>query len=717
MTEAGESHYEDEVGSDLAELAAAHGVATSYIGQDHDVHITPVAALRGVLAALDVDASNADSVAAALAEVRIRDWRRPLPPVVVVREGADRTVAVRAAATVEVELRCVLENGADLGACVALPSRRPGPSVDGVPMSETHFALPTDLPLGWHELVVDVHGGITSTTLVVTPVRLPVPPRSWGLTTQLYSARSRASWGLGDLGDLRELATWGADRGADFVAINPIFAPAPTEPREPSPYMPITRRFFDPLYLRVEEIPEYLEAPAEVRGGVDEIARSARATGIAVELLDRDDAWKAKSRALWDLFSTRSRPDHISGLDQFIASEGDPLLSFAVWCSSVETYGHDVSRWPRALADADVEGIREFADRHPDIVRFQMWLQWRLAEQTDAAQRAATAAGMSIGVIHDLPVGVDPGGVDVWTDRSLFARGVTIGAPPDLFNQVGQNWSLPPWRPDALVDRAYRPLRDVLRSALVHGGGIRIDHVLGMFRLWWIPEGSSPEHGTYVHYDHEAMLGIVALEAQRAGGVVIGEDMGTVQKSVAASLRERELLGTSVLWFERRNGKPKRPEDWRTDVLACATIHDIPPTAGFLAGEHIRLRNSLGLLAESEDAAYEKHRKLVQTWLGIARERGFLADGASPRDQVVALNALVLHSPSLLRGVALVDLVGEWRAQNQPGTYREYPNWRIPLGNDHGETVLLDDVYADASIAEFLTAIGAVPSQQVRPTT
>ncbi len=705
-----------EIAPDLAELAAAYGVATSYVGQDHNVHLVTSETVRKVLATLHIDASSNETVTLALAETQRARWQRVLPPVIVTRVGTPATIAVRVRADARVALKVRTEDGLEFGdVSVSQPwiaGYEPSGSALAEALGEVVFALPADLPLGWHHVIADVDGVSTESTLVVTPVSLPIPTRGWGLTAQLYSTRSRESWGVGDLGDLRMLAQWGAKRGADFVAINPIFAPAPTQSREPSPYMPITRRFVDPLYLRVEGLPEYQSATSDLRHAIDVLAIEVRDSDLSATLLDRDESWSAKSQALWDLYSLNLGATALSDnseLADYIATEGSDLRAFAIWCSCAEIYGRDSARWPDDLRRAAVDAVDEFAELHNVRIRFHMWMQWRLAGQIEAAQVAARGAGMSIGIIHDLPVGVDPNGVDVWTDRSLFAQGVSVGAPPDLFNQVGQDWSLPPWRPQALEERAYQPFRAMLHAVLRRGGGVRIDHVLGMFRLWWIPTGSNPHEGTYVQYDHEAMLGIIALEALRAGAVVIGEDMGTVQKTVADDLHERGLLGTSVLWFERKSGVIRPPDRWRADVFACATVHDIPPTAGFIEGEHIRLRTALGLLTEAVDDVNAKHQRLVKGWLSIARGKGLLPKRASLEEQVKALNALVLGSPSVLRGVALTDIVGERRAQNQPGTYREYANWCIPLGDAKGKPVFLEDIFASTATGDFLTAVGAGP--------
>ncbi len=302
---------------------------------------------------------------------------------------------------------------------------------------------------------------------------------------------------------------------------------------------------------------------------------------------------------------------------------------------------------------------------------------------------------MTIGLVTDLAVGVHPEGAEVWTLGPALARGLSVGAPPDAFNQIGQNWSQPPWRPDVLAQQGYAPYRAVLRAALRHAGGLRIDHVMGLFRLWCIPEGASPAEGAYLRYDHEAMVSILLLEAQRAGAFVVGEDLGVVEPFVRDYLAGRGVLGTSILWFETDDGRPRPPESWRELCLASVTTHDLPPTAGYLAGEHVRLRDSLGLLTRSVDeelAVFEAERA---TFLAELHARGLLSpDDPAPTEEetVAALHELLTRSPSRLLGVSVADLVGDRRTQNQPGTHREYPNWQIPLSGADGKPLLLEDL-------------------------
>ena len=332
-------------------------------------------------------------------------------------------------------------------------------------------------------------------------------------------------------------------------------------------------------------------------------------------------------------------------------------------------------------------------------------MQWLLDEQMEQTQEAAVEVGMRAGVIHDLAVGVAGEGADAWALQDVLAAGVTVGCPPDMYNQLGQNWAQPPWRPDALADAAYVPYRDMLRTLLRHSGGIRVDHILGLFRQWWIPEGSPASEGAYVAFDHEALVGILALEAHRAGALVIGEDLGTVEPRVEQFLYERGILGTSILWFERGpGGVLKEPEHWRGDALASVTVHDLPPTAGYLAGEHVRIRADLGLLSRPVAEERAADDAATREWLDLAVDRGWLDDAEADTDaQVVALHRIVAASPARLIGISLPDLVGDVRAQNQPGTDQEYPNWRVPLADGSGAAVALEDL-PDAPLLDDLIA-------------
>lgn len=696
----------------LAGLADAYGVATEYWSFFGERVTVPAATLRAVLAAMGVDAGSPAAIDLALAEVEASPWRALLPPSLVTRAGA-RPLVVHVADGHDLTLSLALESGEwrDL----AIPEQQPvSRDVDGTRVWRLEVPIPLDLPLGWHtvhawELRDGRAGRAASAPLVIVPDRLPGPPsrpekngRAWGLMAQLYSVRSRASWGLGDFADLADLAAITGARGADFLLVNPVHAAEVVSPIEPSPYLPATRRFLAPLYVRPEDIREVAYLPAAERKLIARARSAVEGANTDAGHLDRDATWIAKRAALELIHDAPRSASRQAELDAFVAREGQPLVDFALWCALEEHYdGQDRPEETRDIGSPLVARLRE---ELAGLVDFHVWLQWIVDEQAERAQSAALAAGMRIGIMHDLAVGVHPLGSDAWSLAGMYAHGLTVGAPPDMYNQQGQDWSQPPWHPHALAKVGYAPLRDMLRTLLRHAGALRIDHVIGLFRLWCIPSGHGPAAGTYVRYDHEAMLGVLTLEASRAGAVVIGEDLGTVEPWVRDELSARGILGTSVLWFEHEGDAPLAAERYRRDVLATVNTHDLPPTAGYLADEHVALRARLGVLEQSVDEALAEAARERGAVLDVLRSRGILAEAAGEQETVEALHAFIAATPSRLVGVALVDAVGERRAQNQPGTYREYPNWQVPLAGPAGEAVLVEDLAANERFAA-LTAV------------
>ena len=685
---------------ELTELARAHGVATEYWDWQGNHVVVSESTIVAVLAALGVDASSGDRARAALEAAELRSWRQVLPPVVVCRQGWTPWVPVHLDDGASVQVWLTLEGGGRREVRQVdrwVESRQ----VDGRAVGEATFEIPGDLPLGWHTLHARLEGGAVTTPLVVTPTRLTLPAaltgdhRAWGLMTQLYSVRSRRSWGVGDLADLGDMAAWAAaDLGADFVLVNPLHAAEPVAPMEPSPYLPTTRRFVNPIYIRVEDIPEVAYMSAAERQFLEWHGDDARALNES-DTIDRDAAWEHKQVALRHVFHQPRSARRERAFAAFCDREGQGLVDFATWCALADKLGLPWTGWPEELHDPHGEAV---ARMHHDIaedVQFHRWLQWVVDQQLEQVQHDAREAGMALGVVHDLAVGVHPEGADAWGLADALARDVTVGAPPDQYNQMGQDWSQPPWRPDRLEALGYAPYRDMLRTVLRHAGGIRVDHVIGLFRLWWVPAGKAPSEGTYVRYDHEALVGILALEAHRAGALVVGEDLGVVEPWARDYLKERGILGTSILWFEKdEGGAPLPAERYRELCLATVTTHYLPPTAGYLAGEHIDLRESLGLLTrplEEERAADEAARAEV---LEVLRERGLLREGGSPHEVIEALHRFLSWTPARLLGVAVPDMTGDRRAMNQPGTDEEYPNWRLPLADGNGKPVLLEDLMA-----------------------
>ncbi len=689
-----------EPSQQLRDLADAKGVATSWWDWRGEHRQVPAETLRAVLAAMGEETEE-ESLPAALERVRTAPWRRTLPPTVIQRQGTGARVPVHVTHGSQVALTVHLEGGGRRPLRQLAHDVAPR-EIDGRLVGEAAFELPEDLPLGWHEIVAegDGVGEGSRAVLVAAPERLELPTSlqqapARGLMTQLYQVRSRGSWGIGDLGDLAVLGAWTArEHGSDFVLVNPLHAAEPVAPMEPSPYLPTSRRFVNPVYIDVRDLPGAEALPEDVREQIASLGRLAGGLDT-VDRIDRDAVWSHKEAAL-RLAHRHLAPLHEEAMRALVEDEGRGLVDFATWCSLAREHGLLWrSRWPAELHDPDGEAVLRHRDRHRDEVDFHIWLQWLVRHQLDGVRRRLHDAGMGLGVITDLAVGIHPEGADSWALGDVLAQDIDVGAPPDQFNQLGQNWSQPPWRPDRLAEVGYAPFRDMLRAVLRGAGGVRIDHVMGLFRLWWVPDGAAPADGAYVYYDHEALTGILALEAHRAGALVIGEDLGVVEPKVREDLAARGVLGTSIVWFEWVDGAPRPPEDYRELCLASVTTHDLPPTAGYLDLEHVRLRERLGLLTrpvEEERAAEEASIEAVRRAL---RERGLLEDAAAPVGEVVrAMHEWLALTPSRLHGIALTDLVGDVRAINQPGTDEEYPNWRLPLAGPDGRPVLLDDLVA-----------------------
>lgn len=502
---------------------------------------------------------------------------------------------------------------------------------------EGHATLPPDVPLGYHRLRWDA-GAVG---LIVAPERCPSPPadRTWGWAVQLYSVRSAESWGIGDLGDLRRLARWSRAQGAGMVLLSPLHAALPVPPQQPSPYSPSSRCFRNPIYLAVDGV----DAPGEV----------AALNGL--RRIDRDRVWSLKLAALersWFAFGADA------DFDQYCDEEGPALAAYAAFCAIAEEHGGPWTEWPTELRDVDGPGVLAFVSAHLDRVRFHQWLQWKL-------DRQLLAAGEEIALVQDLAVGVDPYGADTWIWSDCFARHARVGAPPDEFNALGQDWNLPPVDPWRLREAGYESFIRTLRAGFRHAGGLRVDHVMGLFRLYWIPLGATPADGAYVRYPWQDMLRILALESHRAGAYVVGEDLGTVEPVVRERLRAAGVLTYRLLWFE-----PERPAEFPVDALGAVTTHDLPTIAGLWTGADIDEVTRLGLRPNLESFAATRDK--LRDWTGC--------DDAAPVDVVVArTHDLLAEAPCRLVTATLDDALGIEERPNVPGTTDERPNWSIAL--------------------------------------
>ena len=536
--------------------------------------------------------------------------------------------------------------------------------------------------------------------------------RQWGFAVQLYSVRSRESWGHGDLHDLAELARWSAaELGAGFVLVNPLHAAEPQPPVSASPYLPMTRLFTSPLYLRVEDIPEYAALPAADKAAIDRLAAPLREANNTPYLIDRDAVWTAKRQALQLISKVPLTGPRQAAYESFLAGRGRQLREWSDWCALAERHGADWRDWPPEVTSP--QRAAQVVAGDPVLAaaaEFHAWLQWHADQQLAAAQQTAVAAGMPHGIIHDLAVGVHPGGADAWAMQGLLVPGFSVGAPPDGFNQLGQDWSQPPWHPRRLAAANYQPLAELFDATLRHGGGIRVDHVMGLMRLWWIPAGQPPDRGAYVRYDHEASVGALAGAAGRADAVAIGEDLGTIDRWVSDYLAGRDILGTMMLWFARAaDGTPLPPARWRRACMATVGTHDVPPAPSFVTGDHVTVRAELGLLKAPLERERAETAAMLAGWQAALEAEGLLAPGQQPDASqfTVALYGYLRKTPALLLGVLLADAVGDRRTQNIPGTSSEYPNWQIPLCDGQGKPVLLEELPGIRLLREVCAAAGA----------
>ena len=515
--------------------------------------------------------------------------------------------------------------------------------------------LPPDLPLGYHTL--HLHGEDRSVRLIVSPGRCsPAPASSWGWAVQIYALHSAGSWGMGDFADLARLARWSAGLGAEVMVVNPLHAGLPVGPQQASPYYPASRVFRSPLYLR----PELVDG-AEGLEGLDAAAAAGRGlTGRGV--IDRDAVWQAKQPVLERAFQRWAATADADGLDAYRHAVGPSLDEWAAFCAACEVAGTDRRSWPAAFAspEAAVAAVAGDADLQRRA-EFHAWLQWQVDRQLQAA------GGQGVGLVQDLAIGCDPSGADAWLWQDTFADGLRVGAPPDLFAADGQDWGLPPFDPWRLRARGFGPFVDIVRAGLRHAGGLRVDHVMGLFRLFWIPVGQKAADGCYVRYPWQELLDVLALESTRAGAFCVGEDLGTVEPWVREALADRRVLSTRLVWFEE---EPPGPS-WPAQSMAAITTHDLPTVAGAWTGADVEDQRAAGLKA-AEDPVEELADKLSR-WAGLER-------GATPEDAVRAAHRLLAAAPSAVVTATLEDALVVERRPNLPGTMDDQrPNWRLPL--------------------------------------
>jgi 4-alpha-glucanotransferase len=702
---------------ELRRVADLVGIATRHVDALGVVHEPGEEVLSRLIAAFGLP-SDPKEAADALAE---EDRAAPfgLAPVhVVAHEAPAPALPLRLPAGVRgVEWHCRLEGGRECA----------GKS------NGAEFVLPAGLPLGYHRLTVTGAGAGAGTTaeidLVVAPDSCHLPDalqpgaRSWGLTAQLYGLRSARDWGIGDFSDLACLCRKAGALGAAAVGINPLHALFAAEPRHFSPYSPSSRAWLAHLYLDVTQIPGFAEDTAAQALAPGDIVAAARGT----ELVDYAAVAALKRpvlEALYRRFRTRERGRGSalgSAFRAFRREGGEALTAFTTFEALHEHFTNSGGpfswhAWPPAMRDPKSPAVAQFARAHAQRVGFFQFLQWQADRQLAAAAEAGRAGGLGIGLYRDLAVGVNPHGAEAWADQGLVVPEATIGAPPDALSRAGQNWGLAPINPLALRRRGFAPVIAALRANMRHAGVLRIDHVMSLQRLYWVPSGYPATAGAYVNYPFRDLLRLVALESRRHGCAVIGEDLGTVPEGFRETMQRASVLSYRIFMFERRDdGGFIAPGDYPPLAAASAATHDLATLKGFWLGRDIEWRRRLGLYpdaaAEATEAGERRRdrRQLLEALggeglLAPGRFAEFLPDDAEPAygaELGEAILAYLARTRARLMLVQLEDVAGEAEQANLPGTTEAHPNWRRRL------SARLDEVLVGPEMARVAALVAA----------
>jgi 4-alpha-glucanotransferase len=680
----------------LEQLAAYVGILPSYVGFDGTPVHTSTETRRAILESMGLRAESAAAAREQLAALQDDDLREPLDPVVVHQHGQENKLIVRAprrAGAVRWRIDVRSERG-------RVASREGLYDTSGPLEIET-----PDFGAGYYDVRLRMTSrraeSEVTQLLVVAPERCTVPRdllgerKAVGVYANLYSIRGDRNWGVGDVGDLETLSRWVASVGGSFVGLNPLHALL-NRGGDVSPYGPVTRLWRNPIYIDIDRIPEFcdpqlaLDAANELRTPEIEAALGPLRESSRVEY---QQAWAMKSLALDRLFSAfmelRSRHAthaRVTAFNKFVDRGGHWLDDYATWMAIAESRNEWTWKmWPAELQERGSEAVKRFAAEHSRRVDFHKWAQFELDRQLGEVADACRANGMEIGLYQDLAVGSSGTGSDAWAQRQLFRDGVTIGAPPDPYSDFGQNWGLPPIDPRALRRNRYRYFIQLVRGGFRHAGALRMDHVMGLFRLFWIPEGATGRDGAYVRYPADELLGILALESQRHKAIVVGEDLGVVPPEVPSAMHRWGILSSKVLYFEREDGGGFKPQSSYPELsLASVNTHDMPTIAGFWTGRDVELRRSLGLVDEKDSATVAAERDHEKRKL-LDRLRD---DAALPLHEHPPLDTagvpiikrglhdFLCNAPSALLALSLDDLGDEHEPINVPGVGTDkYPCW------------------------------------------
>ena len=688
----------------LGRLAAAAGIAPTWVDIAGGRHVVAPDTTRALLAAMGLGVDTPGDARLRLVELAAARERRRLPCVCVTGDGAAATVAIAddgRRPRFRGALRLTREDGTE----TMLPFRADDcpasatQAADGRQVAQRLFRLPP-LPAGYHALRFD-DDPEHPCRIVVAPPRCYLPPelragaRRFGVAAHHYALRRAGDQGIGDFTALAELAGATARVGGGVVGVNPLHALFAGERERASPYHPSDRRFLDPIYLDVERIPELAASPA-ARELLS--ARAGAIAGLAARTtVDYTGVWEIKRAVLAACFaafeSCPGMSPRIADFDRFVAAGGEPLRRFALFEAIAACHpGTPWTLWPPGLRRPDAPEIAAFAEQQRERVRFALYLQWIADGQLAAAARDAREQGLAIGFYRDLAIGAAPDGAEAWANAgSGLAVGVSIGAPPDPLAMGGQVWQLPPPIPGALTATGYAGFRQLVAANMRHAGALRIDHVMGIARLFWIPDGAPAMAGAYVGYPQEDLLAVLAVESHRARCLVVGEDLGTVPDGFRERLDAADVLAYRVLWFEREGRAFRPPSHYSAKAAACISTHDLPTVAGWWNGADIEERRALGLAAEAQVAEARTERQADREALVAALDAAGVApenpvDAAAPHTPAVtaAVHRYACASPAALVLIQADDLAGETVMLNLPGTDRERANWRRRIAVDAG---------------------------------
>ena len=708
----------------IDQLADICGIPSEYMDAAGQTVVIPSEYKTNALEAMGLAVNTDSLIEKAVTRTLDDSWGELIPPVAVVHEGQTYSIPMQVPAsrlnnTFKGEL--VLENGKSLPVEVRAESlqERKRITLRGKELVRLDLVLPESLPFGYHQLNLKNRALVGRCRLIVVPSTCYEPEsltkgeKIWGSSIQLYTVRSQTNWGIGDFSDLKKLVAELAQQGADIVGLNPIHSLYPGNPLHCSPYSPSSRNYINPLYIDVTALPEFRHCQKIGKIISDDTFKQQLEQVRVVEHVDYGLVAHLKYSVLSAAFhhfcsvDVKNKSARAKAFDRYRRSRGEGLEQHATYEALFEHFkAQDINSWgwpcwPQEYQEPGSKEVKSFARKNKDRVRYYIFLQWLAETQLAEAQEAAVDAGMKVGIYRDLAVGVDRGGADVWSNRAFYCLNASVGAPPDPVAPQGQNWGLPPFNPAALKRAAYGPFIEMVRSNMQHCGALRIDHVMGLLRLWWCPPGKTADYGVYVNYPLDDLLGIIKLESQRRECLIFGEDLGTVPPKIAATLPPARCYSNEVVLFSRENDRFIAPADYKPRALTCISNHDIPTLKAWWNCNDLDLRLQLGIYTEEHTRQEKESRHsdkvaLLRTLQDIGElPRGMHPDDISTmgfgRELWEKIHYYLARTASGIVVIQLEDVMELDTPVNVPGTSTEYPNWSRKLTQNINDVMHSED--------------------------